>query len=54
MDTFFQEILGGAGRLQENVRVTLFLKTQKNTEILQTCNFKNRVKKVCICVVMGE
>lgn len=29
MDTFFQEILGGAGRLQENVGVTLFLKVQK-------------------------
>lgn len=28
MDTFFQEILGDAGRLQENVRVTLFLKGQ--------------------------
>lgn len=26
MDTFFQEMLGGAGRLQENIGVTLFLK----------------------------
>lgn len=26
MDTFFQEMLGGVGRLQENVGVTLFLK----------------------------
>lgn len=57
MDTFFQEILGGAGRLQENVGVTLFLKVQKKNQHkdkLQACNFKNRVKKVCICVVMGE
>ena len=31
MDTFFQEMLGGVGRLQENVGVTLFLKdTVKN------------------------
>lgn len=26
MDTLFQEMLGGVGRLQENVGVTLFLK----------------------------
>lgn len=32
MDTFFQEMLGGVGRLQENVGVTLFLKdTHENT-----------------------
>lgn len=32
MDTFFQEMLGGVGRLQENVGVTLFLKnTDKKT-----------------------
>lgn len=35
MDTFFQEMLGGVGRLQENVGVTLFLKERdkkKNRE----------------------
>lgn len=32
MDTFFQEILGGAGRLQENGRVALFLKAQQKTQ----------------------
>lgn len=32
MDTFFQEMSGGAGRLQETVGVTLFLKdTNTNT-----------------------
>lgn len=32
MDTFFQEMSGGVGRLQENVGVTLFLEdTDKNT-----------------------
>lgn len=33
MDTFFQEMLGGVGWLQENVGVTLFLKdTEKETQ----------------------
>lgn len=37
MDTLFQEMLGGVGRLQENVGVTLFLKeTDKTTRRLQT------------------
>lgn len=37
MDTFFQEMLGGVGRLQENVGVTLFLEdTDKNTGKLHT------------------
>ena len=37
MDTFFQEMLGGVGRLQENVGVTLFLKdTDENTGKLLT------------------
>lgn len=35
MDTFFQEMLGGAGRLQESIGVTLFLEaTSKHKEIL--------------------
>lgn len=36
MDTFFQEMLGGVGRLQENVRVTLFLNDteKKHREII--------------------
>lgn len=29
MHTFFQEMLGGVGRLQENVGVTLFLKDKE-------------------------
>lgn len=30
MDTLFQKMLGGVGRLQENVGVTPFLKDMKN------------------------
>lgn len=32
MDTFFQEMLGGVGRLKENVGVTLFLKDTEKTQ----------------------
>jgi len=35
MDTFFQEMLGGVGRLQENVGVTLFLKETGERKITQ-------------------
>lgn len=38
MDTFFQEMLGGVGRLQENVKVTLFLKAQGSQTLNATAD----------------
>lgn len=61
MDTFFQEMLGGAGRLQENVGVTLFLKdTDKkhdytlNPEAVTCYLLRGAHVSVCVCVCVGK
>ena len=57
MDTFFQEMLGGAGRLQENVGVTLFLNdTDKKNMIIYSIQRLLRViyleERMSACVCM--
>lgn len=58
MDTFFQEILGGVGRRQENIGVTLFLKdtvknkgeTIKLSAAANTCDWCGSYSRMCVSI----